>query len=77
MYNPPEKRIIYTGRKFYRPQLPLTYKETELSEELNYGMEWALRDYFRSLNQAKDPIPSRYDTADFLKGLMQRNWIRI
>ena len=37
--NPPkEKGVINTGKKVYRPPLPSTYKETELSEDLNDGM---------------------------------------
>ena len=31
---PPEKEVIHTGRKVYRPQLPSTYKKTELSDDL-------------------------------------------
>ena len=42
---PTEKGVIRTGKKVYRPQLPSNYKETELPEDLNYGMEWVLRDY--------------------------------
>ena len=33
-----EKGVIRTGKKVYRPPLPSTYKETELSERLSYGM---------------------------------------
>ena len=32
---PTEKGVIYTGKKVYMPPLPDTYKETELSEDLN------------------------------------------
>ena len=35
---PKEKGVINTGKKVYRPPLPSTYKETELSEDLNDGM---------------------------------------
>ena len=36
----------YTRRgKVYRPPLPSTYKEKEILEDLNYGMEWVFRDY--------------------------------
>ena len=41
----PEKGVICSEKKFYTLPLPYTYKETELSEELNDGMEWVLRDY--------------------------------
>ena len=37
--NPTEKGIIRTGKKVYRPPLTSTDKETELSEDLNDGME--------------------------------------
>ena len=33
-----KKKVIRTGNKFYIPSLPYTYKETELSEDLNDGM---------------------------------------
>ena len=33
----------------------------ELLEELNDGMEWVFRYYWRYLNQAKDPVPPRDD----------------
>ena len=56
---------IRTGKKVYRAPLPSTYKETEVSEELNDGMEWVFRDYRRSLNQAKDPLPPMYDVIEF------------
>ena len=39
-----EKGVMSTGKKVYRPPLPSTYKETELSEDLNDGMEWVFRD---------------------------------
>ena len=35
---PIEKGVICTGKKVYRPPLPYTYKETELSEDLNDSM---------------------------------------
>ena len=62
---PTEKGVICTGKKVCRPPLPYTYKETELSEDLNYGTEWAFRDYGRSLNQSKDPLPPRNDVMEF------------
>ena len=60
-----KKGVIVTGKKVYTPRLPSTYKETELSEELNDGMEWVLRDYRISLNQEKDPLPPRDDVIEF------------
>ena len=56
-----EKGVIRTGKKVFSPTLPSTYKETELSEDLNDGMEWVFRDYGRFLNQAKFPLPHRDD----------------
>ena len=53
--NPTEKVVIHTGKKVYRPPLPSTYKETELSENLNNGMEWVFRDYGISLKQKNTP----------------------
>ena len=53
--------MICTGKKVYRNPLPSTYKETELLEDLNDGMEWVLRDYGTSLKKTKDPLPPRYD----------------
>ena len=47
------------------PQLPSKNKEVELSEDLNYGMEWVLRYYGRSLKQEKDHLPPRDDVAEF------------
>ena len=47
--NPKEKGVIRTRKKLYRLPLPYTYKETELLEDLNYGMEWVLIYYRRSL----------------------------
>ena len=43
--------------------IPSTYKETELSEDLKYDMEWVFRDYNRSLKQEKDPLPPREDVV--------------
>ena len=45
--------------------LPSTYKETELSEDLNDGMKLVFRDYRKSLKQAKDPLPTREDVMEF------------
>ena len=39
-----KKEVICTGKKVYMPPLPYTYKETELSEDLNNGSEWVFRD---------------------------------
>ena len=36
---PPEKVVICTGKKVYRPPLSSTYKEIELLEELKNIME--------------------------------------
>ena len=57
---PIEKGVIQTGKKVYRPPLPPTYKETELSEDLDDVMEWVLRDFRISLNEEKYPLPPRY-----------------
>ena len=62
---PIEKGVILSGKKFYRPPLPYTYKEMELSEDHNDGMEWVFREYGRSLNRAKEPLPSRNDVMIF------------
>ena len=62
---PIEKGVILSGKKFYRPPLPYTYKEMELSEDHNDGMEWVFREYGRSLKQAKDPLPPRDDVMEF------------
>ena len=51
--------------KLYRPPLPSTYKETELSYDLNGDLEWVFRDYGKSLNQEKEPLPPRDNVADF------------
>ena len=59
------KGVILTGKKFYRPPLTSTCKETELSEDLNDGMEWVFRDYGRPLNQANDPLSPRYYLIEF------------
>ena len=47
------------------PPLPSTYKETELSEELNYGIEWVFRYYRSSVKQAKNPLPPRENVMKF------------
>ena len=60
-----EKGVIRTGKKVYMPPLPYTYKENELSEDLNDGMEWLVREYGISLNQAKDLLPPRDDMMEF------------
>ena len=60
-----KKVVIHTVKKFYRPPLTSTYKETELLEELNNGMEWVLRDYGRSIKQEKGPLPPRDDVVEF------------
>ena len=57
--------MIRTGKKVYRPPLPSTCTETEISEDLNDGMEWVLRDYGLSLKQTKYPLPPRYDRMEF------------
>ena len=41
------------------PKLPYTYKVTELSEDLNYGMDWVFRYYGISLKQSKDTLTPR------------------
>ena len=60
-----EKGFILIGKKVYRPKLPSTYKETDLSEDLNYGMEWVFRDCGRPLKQANDPLPPRDNVIEF------------
>ena len=62
---PIEKGVIRTGKKVYKPPLTSTYKETEHSEDLNDGMEWLFREYKRSLNQEKYPLPPRDDVMEF------------
>ena len=60
--NPPsplKKGVICTGKKFYSHPLLYSYKETELSEELNYRMGRVFRDYRRYLKQAKESLPPR------------------
>ena len=60
-----EKVFIRTEKKVYWPPLPSTYEETELSEDLNDGMEWVFRYYGRSLKQKKDPLPPRDNLMEF------------
>ena len=43
--NPIEKGVIITKKEVYRPPLLSTYKETEISNNLNNYMEWVFRDY--------------------------------
>ena len=62
---PTENGIIRTGNKVYRPPLPPTYKEIEISEDLNDGTEWVLRYYGRPLKQERDPLPPRDDVMEF------------
>ena len=62
---PTEKGVIRKRKKVYMPPLPSTYKETELLDDLNDGMEWVFRDYEISLKQAKDPLQPRYDVMEF------------
>ena len=63
-----EKGVIRTGRKIYRPSLLSTYREPELSEDLNDRMEWVFRDYGRSLKRTKEPLPPREDIVEFEVG---------
>ena len=66
MRNNPHRKGSYTHRgKFYSPPLPSTYKETQILEDLNDGMEWVFRDYGRSLNKSKAPLQPRYDVDEF------------
>ena len=60
-----EKGVIYTRQKSYRPPLPSTYKEMEISDDLNDVMEWVFRDYKRSLKQEKYHLPPRDDVMEF------------
>ena len=62
----PEKGDILTGKKFYRSPLPSTYKEMELLEDLNDGLEWVFRDYGIYFRQVKDTLPPRDDVREFL-----------
>ena len=57
--------VMRTGKKVYRPPLTSTYNKTELSEDLNDGMEWAFIDYGISLKQSKDPLPPREYMMEF------------
>ena len=58
--NTPQKReFCVQGRNSTGLHYPSTYKETELSKELNDGTEWVIIDYGRSLKQGKDPLPPR------------------
>ena len=63
--NPTEQGVIRTGKKVYRPPLTSTYKETELLEDLNDGMECLFRDYGRSFKKKKDPLQPRDDMMEF------------
>ena len=56
--------VIFICRKFYIPPLIFTYNETEISENLNYGMELVFRDYGRSLKLEKDPVTTSDDMMD-------------
>ena len=51
---------MHRGGGIYRTLLPSTYKETELSEDLNGSMSWVFIYYRRYLNQEKDTLPHRY-----------------
>ena len=62
---PTQKVVIRTGKKFYSPPLPYTYKETELSEDLHDGMEWVFRGYGRYLKKSKDLLLPRYNVMKF------------
>ena len=42
---PIDKGVVFIGKKFYRTPMSFNYKETELSENLNDGMEWVFRDH--------------------------------
>ena len=72
-----EKGVIRKGNKLDRPPLLSTYKETELSEDLNVGMERVFRDYRRSLNQAKDPLTPGDDMMEFDVKTQRRIWRKI
>ena len=54
---PQEKGVICTGKKVYNTPLTFTYKEIELSEDLNDKMEGVFVGYRRYLNQSKEPLP--------------------
>ena len=60
--------------KVYSPPLPYTYNETELSEDINGGMECVFRDFWRSLKQAKDPILTMNDVVNLMCKLTQSSW---
>ena len=60
-----EKGVIYTRKKIYSPPLTYNYKERELSEDLNGGMECFLREYWRYLKKYKDPLPPRNNVVEF------------
>ena len=56
------------------PPLTYTYKETELSEDLNDGMEWMLRDYGRSFKKQSTPYHIGRTWWNLMYGLTQRSW---
>ena len=37
---PHKRELLFKGKRIYRPPLPSAYKEMELPEDLNDGMEW-------------------------------------
>ena len=63
-YKPLGEVVIFICRKVYIPPLIFTYNETEISENLNYGMELVFRDYGRSLKLEKDPVTTSDDMMD-------------
>ena len=41
------------------------YRELEISEVFNYGMDWVFRYYSRFPKQTRDPLPPREDVILF------------
>ena len=62
---PIEMGVIVTGKKVYRLPLLSIYKEMDLPEDLNDGMEWVIRYYGKSLRQEKNPLPPRDEVMEF------------
>ena len=66
MWDPPHRKGSYTNREeSLQPSISSTYKETELSEKLNDGMEWVFRDYGIPSKKEKVPLPPRDDMMEF------------
>ena len=63
---PPTKpRAIDPPRKVYRPGLPNVYREPELKDDPNDGLDYFYKDYGKSLSAQKEPLPPRTDKIKF------------